>query len=247
MISIALVIVKKQNYLHNVQSINQKEFLQNHFPKVHRIFGEGAITSLSTDTSNHSPNKMKGLVFISNQPVKYNFSLIKTLLSDPDNEIRLYSFSILSQAESKLNDKITQTLKELENTKNLYIRSELMETLACYHWEFIHYGLSDTETEKMILDKVIYYANLALEQQPKNARIHFLLGKVLFYQKSYVYASRYFQKALDYGIPKACYAPYLAEIAYNHKEFKNIKNLFSKMNPLETSTLIASVHKQWIE
>jgi hypothetical protein len=240
-----LIVVKKRHYLHSVETFNHEEFLKNSFPQVRRIFGEGAISSLATDTQNHSPNKMKGLVFMANHPSKKNFSLIKGLLSDANNEIRLYSFSVLANAEGELNDKISHALQIFNSTIDSYKKAKLASELAFYYWEFIHYGLSDKETNKFIMEKVTYYANFALKHHFESGELYTLLGKNAFLQKAYVDASTYFHKALKLGIKKSTIAPYLAEISYNNRKFKEVTTLLREINPLETSTLTAPLLAQW--
>jgi len=244
-LTIILVWVKKKHYLHSVETFNHEEFLKNSYPQVKRIFGEGAINSLATDTQNHSPNKMKGLVFMANHPSKDNFSLIKGLLSDPNNEIRLYSFSVLANAEGELNDKISHTQQIFDATIDSLKKAKLASELAFYYWEFIHYGLSDKETNKFIMDKVTYYANFALGHHFESGKLYALLGKNAFLQKAYLDASVYFHKALKLGIKKSTIAPYLAEISFDNRKFTEVHTLLLEINPLETSALTAPLRAQW--
>ncbi len=243
--SIILSYTRDKTYLHNSKEFNKGEFNKNNFPTVKRIFGESAVISLSTDKNNLSKNKMKGLVFMAENPTKQNFSLIKQLLSDKDNEIRLYSFSLINSTERELTEKISQIQNSLNKSSNEVEHSRLATQLAYLYWEFIYLGLIDKETNSLVVDKINNYSKIALMDEDNKGKIFTLLGKVSFHQKKFKKASTFFQKAIKEGIKKSKVAPYLAEIAYEKKSFSDVKAILSEMNPMENSSFTAPIYKQW--
>ncbi len=244
--SILYAFVKKKSFLTQVKHFNKKEFYNNPYPQVKRIFGEGAIVDLASNQMNHSPNKMKGLVFMAENPSKKNFSLIKGLLSDPDNEIRLYSFSLLNTLETELNDKITKTLSRYEKENNPEQKAILATELASLYWEFIHYGLSDAESTKFILSKVETYAKLALAVK-KEFTTYTILAKVAFSKNNYKKAEKLFKKALTMGASHTVVAPYLAEVAYKQGDYYEVKQQLSQISPLELTSMTAPLYRQWVK
>ncbi len=245
-ISIVLANTKDKKYLHNVQKFNKQEFLNNNFKVVNRIFGEATVTKLSTNTHNNVKQKMKSLVFLSNNPDKKNFPIIKKLLSDRDNEVRLFSFSLLNSSESELNEKITSTLKEFNSTKDEKKKSKIAGELAHLHWDFIYYGFANLETEGLVIENTENFSNIALKNEVIKGETNLLLGKVQLYKKDYDSAVKSFKLAIFHGVKKSIINFYLAEIAYEKKAYLETKSLLKEIKTEETSLATAPIHRQWV-
>jgi len=235
----------KKKYLHQIKHFNKDEFLSNPYPKVKRVFGEGAVVSLVTDPNNHSPNKMKSLVFMSQHPNIQTHKLIRELLSDKDNEIRLYSFSILNSKEQQLNDQINNLLKQIKLSKNKEEKSNLKEEVAQNYWEFINQGLTEPKNIPIIVERIKHFAQKALKNSKNKAPILLILAKSYFAIKDYSKALDFFNEALKAGIPKIKVLPYLAEIAYEKRDFIEVKRLMQELKIKETHSSIIPIKNIW--
>jgi hypothetical protein len=240
-----LALAKKKVYIHNVQTFDKNEFFKRPYPKINRIFGEGAIVSLTKDKDNYSPNKMKSLAFMSQNSTKQNNELIRELLSDNDNEIRLYSFAILNDKEKELNAVISKMLSKLKETKDDKNKASIYAEISSLYWEFIHFGLVTSESEIEIIKNVEKYAQKSLEIQPNNGKLILLLAKVNFKRRKYKSSYQFFKQALRLGINKSIVNPYLAELDFENREFGRVKKLLNEISPLETSFLTNPLYLQW--
>ncbi len=235
----------KKQYLHQVKHFNKEEFFSNPYPKIQRLFGESAVVSLATDPNNHSPNKMKGLVFMAKHPNRQTHMLTRGLLSDRDNEIRLYSFSLLSAKEQQLNERITQLIAELEKTADKSEQSRLKGALAENYWEFVYQGLTEAENIPIMIEKVEHFAKEALLGSQDKAPLFLLLAKSFFTHRDYTQALHYFQAALQAGIPRVRVLPYLAEIAFEKRAFKEVRHLMQELQTNEIPSRIAPLQSLW--
>ena len=246
---LALVVAfsKKRTYLHDVKTFNKEEFLKSPYPQVQRLFGEGAVVSLATDKDNHSPNKMKGLVFMAQNPTKQNNVLIRGLLSDQNNEVRLYSFSLLSAKEEELNKRISQHLSELEKSTQEYEKSNIHTKIAFLYWQFIHLGLIERENEHIMIEKVQYYAKQALSfnGQEEQASLLALLAKTHFTMKEYKEATALFYESIQAGLQKSTIIPYLTEIAFENRDFESVKALMKESTPQDKLFFTNPLYTQW--
>ncbi len=245
-ISIVLVNTKNKKHLQHVKKFNKGEFLNNNFPIVNRVFGEATVAKISTNTHINSNQKMKSLIFLSNNPDKKSFPIIKNLFSDKDNEIRLFSFSLLNSSENELNEKITFAIKEFNCEEDEKKRSKLAGELAHLYWDFIYYGFSNLETEGLIIKNTEYYLNIALNNEEKECEQNLLFGKVLLYKKDYESAVKSFKLAIKNGIKKSVVNFYLAEIAYEKRAYLEVKSLLKEIKSIDTSLTTAPIHKQWV-
>jgi hypothetical protein len=244
-LSILLSVVKEKQYLHNVEKFSKEELYTNSFPVVNRIFGEGALIKLTHKSLTHSENRMKALVFMAENLTKQNISLIKNLLSDKDNEIRLYSYSLINNMERDINENIEQKKKQLLKEVSFEKRSLLLSELATLYWEMVYYGISDGETKSFMYDKVKYYANEAMQSIKYRGPLSLLLAKVNFAEKNYSKALALFIDAIQKGMDKNTINPYLAEISFELKDFKSVKQSMQDVNQHEVSMLIDPIAQEW--
>ncbi len=246
-LSLAIVysFLGEKNYLNNISFFNSKEFLNNPYPKVKRVFGEGAISDIATNPDNQSQNKMKAALFMANHPSKTNYTMLKNLLSDQDNEVRLFSFSQLSSMERELNEKISKKLQEYNDSKDLDKKAEIASELSSLYWEFIYFGLSDEEINSIIIQKVEQYANIALKRDKDSANLYILLGKSAFFKESLDEAKEFFTKAVKLGGSKASIMPYLAEITFKEGNYDDVKKYLSLIDPSKLSSKIEPIYNQW--
>ena len=245
LLSPVIAYTPKKRYLHQIKHFNKDEFFSNPYPKVKRVFGEGAVVSLVTDPNNHSPNKMKALVFMAQHPNIQTHKLIKELLSDRDNEIRLYSFSILNSKEQQLNNQINHLSQLINESKNEEEKSSLSLDIAQNYWEFIYQGLTEEENIPIIVDRIEYFAKESLKSNKNKATAQLLLAKSYFTIKNYTKALNYFNESLKSGIPKIKILPYLAEIAYEKRDFIEVKKLMQELKTKETHPTIEPIKSIW--
>ncbi len=245
-LSSVLAYTDDKKHLKKVKKFNIEEFLNNKFPIVNRVFGEATVTNISNNTHNNSAQKMKSLVFLSNNPDKKNFPIIKKLLSDKDNEVRLFSFSLLNSFENELSSKIASKQEEFESQKDEKKRSIIAGELAHLNWDFIYYGFSTLESEGLLIENTEYFLDIALKNEEEKGIQNLLLGKVQLYKKDYDSATKSLKLAISYGIKKSIANFYLAEIAYEKKAYLEVKSLLKEIKTIETSIITAPIHKQWV-
>ena len=244
-LSSILAYTEDKRYLKKIKKFNIDEFLNNKFPIVNRVFGEATVTNISNNT-NSSAQKMKSLVFLSNNPDKKNFPIIKKLLSDKDNEVRLFSFSLLNSFENELSSKIASKLEEFKSEKDEKKRSIIAGELAHLNWDFIYYGFSNLESEGLLIENTEHFLNIALKNEEEKGMQNLLLGKVQLYKKDYNNATKSLKLAISHGVKKSIVNFYLAEIAYEKKAYLEIKPLLKEIKTIETSIMTAPIHKQWV-
>ncbi len=242
-----IAFANKKSYIHGIKTFNKEEFLKSPYPKVRRFFGEGGVTFLVKDKSHNSPHKMKSLVFMTKNPNKESNALIRGLLSDHDYEVRLYSFSFLNGQEEALNKKISHLLQELDKTHSDTHRATVHREIALLYWQFIESGLIEVKNANMMLDKATFHVNqsLGLSLDRPSPELLYLLAKIYFKKSEYRKATTYFAEAVKKGLSKDVVMPYLAEIAYEERDFETVQHLIQAYRPKDISYPLEAVYLQW--
>jgi len=240
-----LLHVKYEKLLDNVSYINMVEF-ETEFPEIKRIFGEGSMSDLFSSGQAPSALKMKALVSMADNITQNNISIIKSSLSDKDDEIRLYSFAIIDKMERGINKSIHTKLTEFnaldaEDEKRVI----LAEELAYLYWDMVYFELSDEDLKKFILSEVQKYAKIVLKHNMEHMNINILLGKVYLMLKQYENASTCFAIVIEQEGESSYTYPYLAEIFFNQKNYRSTKALLNASKNLEMNSTLSPIIEQW--
>ncbi|SFV53825.1 Extracellular Matrix protein PelE [hydrothermal vent metagenome] len=240
-----LVSVEYEKQLTNIHSINMIDF-ENEFPEVSRLFGEAAMEKLlSEDMPSLSSMKMKALVSLSDNASKTDVTLIKSSLSDRNDEVRLYSFAVIDKLERGINGQIHEKLKLYTDAESTEERVARAEELAHLYWDLVYFELADENLKKFIISEVEKYAKVVLDVEPDNQKINILLGKTYLMSKEIDEAESCFKNVVENGKNIDFIVPYLAEILFLKRSFAEVKKLFANARGLKTNTLLYPVVEQW--
>jgi len=210
------------------------------FPSVKRQFGESAVREVLTGKAQKSI-KLKLISFLSEFKAKETIHIIKTLLSEKDDEIRLMSFGIINKIETKIIREIKEKLDMLETKLDNLEKAYLYKDLAKLYWELVYLEIADKEIEKFLLEKVKYYIEESKKFGLEDAEILFLEGRVLLeifkennsLEKTYLeQALNKFSEAIKYKYPKEKVYPYIAEIYFYKKEYKKLKEILQEIKDI---------------
>jgi len=224
--------------------INMEEFLSD-FPKIKRSFGEAGIGKLLSDEEASEELKLKALTSLSENAKRDDIETIKKMLGDKNDEVRLYSFSIINKLERNLNNKIHEKLKEFNNAKNKKAKIQAAAELAHLYWDLVYYQLSDEDLKGFIIKEVEKYATYVLYRDSSNPQINLLLGKVYLYQKKYNSAQLFITTALKRGVNRDFIIPYLAEIFFEKRQFQTVKRLLENAKDIEFNSKLYPIVLLW--
>ena len=147
-----LLYIKHAKILRNTKSINMEE-LDQEFPTVKRAFGEGSMVDLMGNSLAPQELRMKALSAMAENMTQKNVALIKNSLSERDDEIRLYSFSLIDKMEHGINSKIHEAGIRHRHALSPELRTAAARELALLYWEMIYFDLSDDVLKNFLVDE----------------------------------------------------------------------------------------------
>jgi tetratricopeptide (TPR) repeat protein len=168
-----------------------------------RISALNSINSLGSSAGNH---------------------LIRTMLPESQDEIRLLAFYLLSKQEKKFIPKISKALNLLQHESDDASRAELAKNIAIEYWELTYHGLVEENLVNFVLGLALKYALDAKKVLLKDPSLEFLLGRLYLRLKSYESAKDCLLSAISYGAMPSRVIPYLAEAYYYQKNYTAIKS-----------------------
>lgn len=147
--------------------------------------------------------------------------LLKRAVRHPDDKIRLTAYQTLDRKVTGLNREI-QRLEDRASDEQGRDKSNTWLQIASNYWELITLEKEEPIARKQLVGKAADAATKALEIQPDNRNAHFTLGRALLMQDDPAGAEEAFKRAEVLGMPKEKIMPYMAEAAYDQREFRKV-------------------------
>lgn len=166
------------------------------------------------------------------------------ILQDSEDELRLYSYSLLNQQEGKLNDAIhemKQRLKTAEADQCAYYEKQL----ALLYWNLVYLNLVQADFVTEILNKAHHHASIALRTLSSDYVLWVLLGRIDLHRKAWDRAATYFERAAQCHAPANRVLPYLIELAFYQRNYARLKELVMADEALEDIPKLASIIAFW--
>ncbi len=184
--------------------------------KVSRYDSRGFVEQLIYSEDND--DLYKKVLAATNIQAALSVGLLKRAVQHPDDKIRLTAYQTLDRKVTGLNREI-QRLEDRANTQKGLDKSNTWLQIASNYWELITLEKEEPVARKQLLGKAAAAAQKAIDVQPDNRNAHFTLGRALMMQNKAEDAGESFRHALHLGMPKEKVMPYLAEVAFNKREF----------------------------
>jgi tetratricopeptide (TPR) repeat protein len=239
-----LLKVKYKKLLKNTKTLNMQE-LDHAFPRVKRIFGEGSMMELMSNENAPRQKRMKALSIMAEDMNQKNIALIKHSLADKDDEIRLFSFSLLDKLEQNINTKIHLASVKFENEADEEKRVNAAKELAYLYWDMIYFDLSDDILKEFLIKESLKYANIAFKYNMRDTAINILLGKIYLVKNEYEQAETQFVMAIESGVQKEYIIPYLAELYFERGNYRSIRAMLNVVHGLGINAKLYPVVAQW--
>jgi tetratricopeptide (TPR) repeat protein len=211
-----------------------------------RRMGEAAIMEIGGNASINREAKLKAVLLLSEitAGLPRNLRLLKSGIKSADDEVRMFSFSILDAMEKKLSNHIHAKLEEFKTglpDKEIPAAREL----SSLYWEYVYIGLVDEDYRAIMLKESENYARIALKFLPDDPAVLAMMGKISLAKKDRASALGYFERARARCTNPARFAPYIAEAFYLKREFGRVKETLADHDAFKFDPLMSPVAELW--
>jgi tetratricopeptide (TPR) repeat protein len=192
-------------------------------------------------------NRINALKILSTMaPGKIN-NLIRTILPDKQEELRLLAFNLLKSQEKTIFPEISKALQLLKNEKSALKQAKLHKWIALEYWELVYRSLVEPNLVDFVLQQAYHYTQLALDYFEYDATLWLLLGRI-FHRQNYVeQAVNAFERALACGAREDTIVPYLVEAYFYQRKFSAIKPLIAAQKKIYYAQISQAVIDFWSE
>lgn len=190
--------------------------------------------------------RLQAMVGMRELPPNVSGGLLRELLSDPVEEIRLLAYGIIEAAENRIRQEILIARQLLDAAKSDTEHAQLAARLAELHWELVHQNLVHGELRQFTLRCVRQYAHEALLRDAKQGSLWYLLGRSALIASEPEQAREYLLRAQEHGFPPTRLATWLAEADFQQGQYAAIPRSLIVLDGISAPTDYEPVTRYWL-
>lgn len=208
-------------------------------------YGAGSIPSRLTNLDLPKEVRLKALLTVQAMPGNLSTHLLREVLSDPSDDLRLTAYGMLDKGEKRLNQLIQQNLRQLEGSADADQQGQLSKQLATCYWEMVYQGYAQGELRNFSLNAAWRHAQAARECRGGDADLWMLIGRIALERRDVGQAAQAFAAAQKLSVSGGRVRPYLAELAFLHRDFAMVRKLIRDIDENECGLSTAPLQAFW--
>ncbi|AST32752.2 tetratricopeptide repeat protein [Ralstonia solanacearum] len=190
-------------------------------------------------------SRMTALVAMQTMPTRTASPVLRDLLADPVDDIRLLAYGMLDSAEKVLTQKILAELPRLEEAATPEARYEINKRLADLYWELIYQNLVQGDVYRYTAEQVERYASAALDIRPDNAALWYMRGRLALSRREPDVAESHLRRSEALGFPRDRLLPPLAEACYLRRDYAGARAALAQFSSRSPLPLLRPLLRYW--
>lgn len=224
-------------------ALDAGERLDSRPGSVHQV-REAAIAVRLRELPRGSGQRLTALHALRSLPSRAANPVLREMLGDPQEDVRLLAYGMIDEQEKRLNAAI-QHERQLQRAERIPAeRRDGMARLAALYWELVYNGLAQGDLREHALTQALRSVEAAQALGADDAGLWFLKGRLLQVRGAPA-ARDAFNRALACGMPRSRVLPYLAELAFNARRFGEVRDLLSEVPPQEVTPRLRPIVAFW--
>jgi Flp pilus assembly protein TadD len=216
-----------------------------HSEEVASVRSKGGVRVQLSDAAAPPETRLKALLAVQSLPARVANPLVRQMLSDPSDDLRLVAYGILDAREKSINARIHAASQRLAQQPPARERAQLERQLADLYWELVYQGLVHGDLKDHAMTQSRRHLDQALSLEPEDAGLWSLCGRLASQEGDYGEAERAFERARRFGLPESRVLPYLCEVAFRQRRFDEVEQLAAKLAATPQVQRLAQVVKYW--
>jgi len=186
--------------------------------------------------------RMTALMAMQSMPSRTVSPVLRSMLNDPLDDLRLLAYGMLDKQEKVLMQKILIERPKLALPLSQVERFSVNKTIAALYSELIYANLVQGDVYLNAADQADVYAAAALEIEPLDAALWRLRGRLALVLNQLDQADQMLQRAIDCGFSRDRLLPYLAEAAYLRGDYPQVRNLMADLKRESPPMMLPILH-----
>lgn len=189
--------------------------------------------------------RMKALLTLQEVPGRHASDILRDVMADPADDLRLLAFGMLDAKEKLLNERIQIASEALKSARDAQAEYAASKQLAELYWELVYQGLVKGDMRDYALAQVKKHVDKALAHHQADAGLWVIAGRMCMIEHDYEGARKAFEVAVEKNFPLVRVESYLAELAFLRRDFPAVRQHMQKIQRDSRSQQMALVSDFW--
>lgn len=181
----------------------------------------------------HDGRRLQALLRAARLPLRFQVPLARHALGDANDDVRLFAFSLIDRRRRDHERAVQLGRAALELATTPAARAHAHLRLAELAWESAYHGLHDGSALRETLATALEQVDRALVIHPDDPSAHALRGRILLRLERPDVADVALRRALELKHPAVKVLPYLAEGAFQNRQFAEVREHLSRLHILD--------------
>ncbi len=192
--------------------------------------------------------RIRAVLALRDMPARLALPLLRELLSDADEEIRLLAYGIANQWEQRLTADLQQAQTELDTQRRQgasgFVLAGAAQRVTELQMEFIYQGLAQGDLRQFALDQAWQSMQLGLEAQPDHSALLMLRLRLSLARGELDLAQQTLLR-LESKTSPSVWVPYAAELAWERRQFGAVGNILGQLSKVRVAPRLLPIVRLW--
>lgn len=210
-------------------SVQLPEFDQHQ--KRHSNQHHVGLRSFLGNTQAPLDSRLRAMAALQYVPGRTASPLLRTVLSDPSEDLRLLAYGMLDNLEKRINRAIDHELNALQaGAAHSGQRLHSLQRLSDLYWELVYHDLVQGDLRQHAIEESLHYCEQVLQQQADNAALQLRRGRLLHELGRRQDAEQAYAQARALGLPATRVLPYQAQLAFERRDYAQARALMRELH-----------------
>jgi hypothetical protein len=213
----------------------------------------GQIRAQLTSGEAPAAARLSALLSIQDAPGRITSAILRQLLADPFEDIRLLAYGMLDKKEKAISQRVLAEQASLAAAQAPGIaaqaRADLLygsnKRLAELNWELVYQKLVQGDLRHFTARAAWRHAHDALAIRADDAGLWYLIGRLGLDADEPIAGRAALERAGALGYPLERLVPWLAEYAFRERSFERVRDLFSSLDAPPGSVRGGASYQYW--
>jgi tetratricopeptide (TPR) repeat protein len=198
------------------------------------LFRQAGLRAVLGNPRVPTSSRLGAMVALQYVPGRIASPLLRDVLTDPNEDIRLLAYGMLDNQEKRISRAIDEELKAFgdQHAGKAPLPPEKIASahrLSDLYWELVYHELALGDLRQYAIDASMRYCLLVLERHPDHAPLTLRRGRLLHETGDLAGAEAAYRHALELGLPATRVLPYLAELKFQQRDFLETQRLMREL------------------
>ncbi len=209
------------------------------------VFRQAGLRSILNNSQVPMHTRLGAMVALQYVPGRVASPLLRDVLSDPAEDIRLLAYGMLDNQEKRINRAIDDELQQFGQATTDAARLAAAQRLSDLYWELVYQRLALGDLRQYAIDESLRYCEQVLAEHPASAAMILRRGRLRHEQGDYAAAEADYRQAQALGLPATRVLPYLAEARFEQRDFAGASRLVQELSAWNSLPRLRPIVDYW--